>query len=77
MKKQASEDVSVVDHADLQRNTRAAQEARVDMVEEAEGDVVEQAAVLMKERQAFRSARDERDCKRPLRGLIFDMNREL
>lgn len=47
----------------------------MDMIEEAEGDVLEQAGVLMKERQAFRSARDEKECKRPLRGLIFDMNR--
>jgi len=67
---------STVIRADRQRNTRAAQEARQDIVEEAEGDVLEQAGVLMKERQAFRSAREEKECKRPLRGLIFDMNRE-
>lgn len=37
-------------------------------------DIGEQAAVLLKERQAFRDARMSKGCERPLKGLLMDLN---
>ncbi|WRT65006.1 uncharacterized protein IL334_001947 [Kwoniella shivajii] len=58
-----------------QRSTKAAINAMIDVeMVNVPDDVQEQATLLMKERQAFRDARVEKDCERPLKGLLIDLN---
>ncbi|WVQ84030.1 hypothetical protein IAT38_006175 [Cryptococcus sp. DSM 104549] len=58
-----------------QRSTKAALNAMVDVeMADVPDDVSEQAAMLMTERQAFRDARLEKGCERPLKGLLMDLN---
>ncbi|WWD22075.1 hypothetical protein CI109_106564 [Kwoniella shandongensis] len=60
-----------------QRSTKAAINAVADDTApppDVTDEVGEQAAVLMKERQAFRDARQEKGCDRPLKGLLMDLN---
>lgn len=60
----------------FQRVTQAAKNALEDTVipPELPDDVHEQADLLMRERQAFRDARSTKDCSRPLKGLLIDLN---
>lgn len=60
-----------------QRTTHAAAVAGKVPDEEVVGEVQEQATMLMSERQAFRDARVEKDCQRPLKGIQVDLGREL
>ncbi|WWC67711.1 uncharacterized protein I206_101623 [Kwoniella pini CBS 10737] len=58
-----------------QRSTKAALNAVVDdPTLEMPNEVQEQAKLLMSERQAFRDARVEKGCERPLKGLLIDLN---
>ncbi|WWC59243.1 uncharacterized protein I303_101793 [Kwoniella dejecticola CBS 10117] len=58
-----------------QRSTKAALNAVVDdPILELPNEIQEQAKLLMKERQAFRDARTEKGCERPLKGLLIDLN---
>lgn len=58
------------------RSTRVATErATIDAsLLEVPSDVADQAAELLKERQAFRDARVDQDCERPLRSLLVDLS---
>ncbi|ORY26908.1 SNF2 family N-terminal domain-domain-containing protein [Naematelia encephala] len=58
------------------RITKAAQNAMedVDIAADAPNEVAEQLAELMQERQAFRDARVEKDCQRPLKALLIALN---
>ena len=63
-----------------QRGTRAALNAAAEAAPELADipdDVQEQAGALMKERQAFRDAREIKDCERPLKAYLLDLNSEL
>nr|XP_019047438.1 E3 ubiquitin-protein ligase SHPRH [Kwoniella bestiolae CBS 10118]OCF26368.1 E3 ubiquitin-protein ligase SHPRH [Kwoniella bestiolae CBS 10118] len=58
-----------------QRNTKAAMNALADSeLKDVPDEVHEQAALLMRERQAFRDARVEKGCERPLKGLLIDLH---
>ncbi|EIW68737.1 hypothetical protein TREMEDRAFT_71902 [Tremella mesenterica DSM 1558] len=59
-----------------QRSTRAAIKAVAEAPEilNVPDEVQEQARALMAERQAFRDARKENDCEKPLKGLLLDLN---
>ncbi|KAK8846763.1 hypothetical protein IAR55_005851 [Kwoniella newhampshirensis] len=61
-----------------QRITKAALNAIAEdeVPSDVTDEVSEQAAVLMKERQAFREARSETGCDRPLKALLMDLNAE-
>jgi E3 ubiquitin-protein ligase SHPRH len=61
-----------------QRRTKAALKALADAPEPSDvpGEVAEQAAVLMKERQAFRDARVHKGCTKPLKALLLELNGE-
>lgn len=58
------------------RSTRVATErAAIDAsLLEVPSDVADQASELLKERQAFRDARVDQDCERPLRAILVDLN---
>ncbi|ORX34384.1 SNF2 family N-terminal domain-domain-containing protein [Kockovaella imperatae] len=67
----------LAEHDDRGKKTRttvAAKQAQEDVEEEAQGEIEEQTAALMQERQAFRKARDIKQCKRPMKGLLIDLN---
>ncbi|OXB37227.1 E3 ubiquitin-protein ligase SHPRH [Cryptococcus neoformans] len=58
-----------------QRNTKAAMNAVTDVeMPNVSDDIGEQATVLLRERQAFRDARMNEGCERPLKGLLMDLN---
>ncbi|WVQ76787.1 hypothetical protein IAR50_006461 [Cryptococcus sp. DSM 104548] len=59
-----------------QRSTNAAMNAlaNVEIPAHVDDDVEAQAAILMAERQAFRNARMERGCDRPLKALLMELN---
>lgn len=57
------------------RVTQAAKNAMEDIeIANIPDEVAEQAAQLMAERQAFRTARLNNDCKRPLKALLMELN---
>lgn len=60
-----------------QRETRAALNAAAEAAPEladVPDDVQEQAGELMKERRAFRDARELKDCEQPLKAYLLDLN---
>lgn len=58
-----------------QRQTQAAINATIDKsVVDVPGEVAEQASELLAERQVFRDARKDKDCERPLKAMLMDLN---